>query len=438
MEHCWNNTELGNFWSDWNAPDSDNNGIVDQPYSIDENRNNIDNFPLVKPIFEFLPIARVEDNITINQHEMVILDGLHSIGLLCNLTWKFTYDDSLVILFELITSFTFHLPVTYIVTLIVTDIIGRSDTVSINVTVIDTTPPMADAGKDIMIAHHRTVQFNASDSWDNVGILNYTWTFLYRTIDTTLHGNTASFTFDDIGEYIITLNVIDAVGNLATDTFNVTVLDITPPTVEIGEDVIVQTGENIIFNGSGSRDDINIVVYTWTFTYDNTEYELYGINQSFTFNIPGTYVITLTVYDKVGNYARDNLTITVLDSSKLIDSDGDTFNNTYELASGSDPFNFISVPSDRDGDGHPNGEDAYPDDPARWKWEPDDEIPPGDGDDTWGDVRSRYVWAGIGLLSVLIALVTMIVHFLRGRKEDIRRDEEDDDGLGRVPSDEMK
>ncbi len=42
----WNETDRGNYWYDWTSPDADNNGIVDNPYSIDGSANNADNYPL--------------------------------------------------------------------------------------------------------------------------------------------------------------------------------------------------------------------------------------------------------------------------------------------------------------------------------------------------------------------------------------------------------
>lgn len=47
----WNGTdERGNYWSDWTKPDSDMNGIVDVPYSLDGSAAAKDFYPLTNPV----------------------------------------------------------------------------------------------------------------------------------------------------------------------------------------------------------------------------------------------------------------------------------------------------------------------------------------------------------------------------------------------------
>ncbi|MFQ6107799.1 MAG: Ig-like domain-containing protein, partial [Thermoplasmata archaeon] len=96
----------------------------------------------------------------------------------------------------------------------------------------DNQPPEANAGPDQLNNSQGTmVQFNGTASSDNVGIVSYRWTFTYGPNVIMLEGPTPSFTFMDVGEYTVTLNVTDAAGLYDTDAMIVSVLDSTPPEI---------------------------------------------------------------------------------------------------------------------------------------------------------------------------------------------------------------
>jgi parallel beta-helix repeat protein len=63
IDNWWNSTDgHGNYWSDWTTPDTDLNGIVDDPYLLDGSAGAQDNYPLATPqvpIPEFGTIALV-------------------------------------------------------------------------------------------------------------------------------------------------------------------------------------------------------------------------------------------------------------------------------------------------------------------------------------------------------------------------------------------
>ncbi len=472
-DNLWNTSYMGNFWSDWQEPDTDSNGIVDEPYILAGTANARDNLPLAEPLSELHPVADTGSDITTHQHIEITLNGSRSRGVICNYTWTFIHEGASISLFGPKPSFTFHTTGSYDITLEVTDTLGRSDTDTMRVIVVENTPPVADAGPDITVDQHQAVQLNASGSRDNFGIVNYTWSFPYGTEIITLYQQTASFAFHEAGTYIVTLNVTNTAGYTATDTLKVTVLDITPPIADAGEDITFNAGDTAFFNGNASQDNVGIVNYTWSFMYNNTEYVLYRSIRSFVFDIPGIYNITLTVSDLAGNRGSDNLTVTVIgnmtpdlpdDTEVEIDSDNDTFNDTYENASGSDPFNPLSTPfdidgdgwnntieiqagtdprdvlsvppdmdgdgipdaldPDRDGDGVPNEEDAYPDDGKRWE---DDIV-----------IEEGYwvvVWV-VGAVVVVLMVVGIVAGMMLVRRKK-RDGEEDEDGscedeLGRI------
>ena len=392
--NCWNSSVVGNYWADWPDIDIDGNWVVDLPYNIDGIANAKDFFPMVKPLSDLLPIANAGSNITIDQHDTITFNGSASWGFqnLTNYTWSFTYRDTPNYLYGPFPSFTFHIAGIYLITLEVIDGLARSAMDTMYVAVIDTTPPIANAGPDIIINQSATVDFFFhQDCSDNVFCWNWTWTFEY--------------------------------------------------------------------NGK-----IQMVYRSITMSVPH----LLPIS-SFTFDMPGNYSVTMTVYDEAGNWAVDMLNITVLDSSlpKGIDSDKDTYNDTYELEQGSDPYNPLSTPldwdadgwnnsielevgtdsrdnlsvppdmdrdgipdsidSDRDGDDVPNVSDTYPNDPDRWDSK---------GEDEEKDSRV-YLWVGILIFVSIIAIAGVILYLSKKKKEkEVEQSSVDD--LGRVEKGEIE
>jgi len=115
-------------------------------------------------------------------------------------------------------------------------------------------------------------------------------------------------------------------GNTTANTMFVvleSIRDVTPPLVNAGPDQTVNEDTRVTFDGSRSWDNIGITSYTWTFT-DVTPQTLTGINPTYNFTNPSVYVVVLNVTDAAGNYATDNVTITVLDVTKPVaDAGGD-------------------------------------------------------------------------------------------------------------------
>ena len=389
-QNAWSSDTMGNYWSDWNAPDGDGDGIRDSPYPIDGIAFAYDLMPLIMPAAEYPPEARAGPDIIIDQHETVRFNGSASIGhpRLTWYTWSFHYDDILTELNGPAPEFTFHTAGTYDVLLTVNDEKGRSGQDMLTVTVADVTPPEADAGPDMDVNQFDEFLLNGSTSTDNTGITTYNWSFNYDGTPTFLHGENVQLAFDVPGAYNVTLNVTDEAGNWDTDILTVTVLDVVPPAADAGPDIEINASEIVQFNGSGSSDNVEIIGFRWTFLHNGTPVELHGPEPSFLFELPGTYNVTLTVEDAAGNSDSDNLTVVVLagngngtDGSTTdgdgtttggtggTDTDWDGWNDTAELMFGSDPSDINSTPLDYDGDGRPNWEDAYPRDPKKWQFE---------------------------------------------------------------------
>ncbi|MBU4070947.1 MAG: carboxypeptidase regulatory-like domain-containing protein, partial [Candidatus Thermoplasmatota archaeon] len=177
------------------------------------------------------PIADAGPNQTVDQGTIVTFNGSSSIDLvgIVNYAWNFI-DSSPVTLWNVTPTHQFDTPGIYIVTLTATDSSGNNDTDTMTVTVNDTVAPVANAGINQIINEDTLMNFDGSASTDNVGIVNYTWTFT-DGVPVTLYEAGPTYQFDDFGMYVVTLTVTDAAGNIHADTMTVTALDNTPPAI---------------------------------------------------------------------------------------------------------------------------------------------------------------------------------------------------------------
>ncbi len=76
-------------------------------------------------------------------------------------------------------------------------------------------------------------------------------------------------------------------------------------------------GKAIYFDASGSSGDIE--KYSWDFDLsDGIEGDKTGITSSYVYKIPGVYVTTLTITDKIGNQNTATVTLTILSTTKKL------------------------------------------------------------------------------------------------------------------------
>jgi len=85
-------------------------------------------------------------------------------------------------------------------------------------------------------------------------------------------------------------------------------LDIADPIAEAGLDRTSFVGETISFSAWESIDNVGIVYFEWDFG-DGVTVDFMGATH--VYDEPGTYTVTLTVIDRVGNDAKDTVLVTV-------------------------------------------------------------------------------------------------------------------------------
>ncbi|UCE45506.1 MAG: ABC transporter permease subunit [Methanobacteriota archaeon] len=175
----------------------------------------------------------------------------------------------------------------------------------------DVTAPVASAEASIEESFvGQAVALSGSDSTDDVGVVNYTWTFDDEG-PVVLYGEVVNYTFWTAGVFVITLNASDAEGNWDTDDTTVTVLeDIEPPIAETSNRSAT-VGQRVLLTANYSTDNAGIANFTWAFTYDNEVVVLYGITAAFWFNRTGVYEVVLTVRDFSGLENSTTIYVTI-------------------------------------------------------------------------------------------------------------------------------
>jgi PKD repeat protein/ABC-type oligopeptide transport system substrate-binding subunit len=265
------------------------------------------------------PVAVADaDETSVGTGDTVTFDGSGSSdnsGSIASYEWTFEEDGETVTLYGEMPTHEFLIPGTYVVTLEVSDSDGNTDTDTVTITVVDDDDPVAVADADLTsVDEGDAVTFDGSGSSDNVGIVEYVWTFTVDSTPVELTGVSAEYTFDVAGTYEVTLTVTDAEGNSGTDSVTIEVASTAvneAPVADAGADQVVEVGSTVTFDGSDSSDDAAIDTYTWTFTYDSAPETLTGESPTFVFDIAGEYEVTLTVEDGEGLTDSDTMTVTV-------------------------------------------------------------------------------------------------------------------------------
>ena len=210
---------------------------------------------------------------------------------------------------------------TYVVQLIVNDgfVDSSPDTVTITTT---NSAPTANAGPDQPgVSVGTIVTLNGTQSSDPDGQpLTYSWSLITRPAGSSaaLNGATTAlptFTPDVAGDYVAQLIVNDGFVDSAPDTVLITAN--TPPIANAGPDQQVVIGSTVQLDGSSSSDpDGNPVFFIWDFTSTPARSTASLQNPttatpSFIPDLPGMFVLRLTVTDSIGAASTDSLTITV-------------------------------------------------------------------------------------------------------------------------------
>jgi hypothetical protein len=265
---------------------------------------------------EAMPVAVAGEGGTVFEGETVEINGSASTDDLGILYYIWQYEDGSDTYYEPFQATAFEHTFTGLgwcsFTLTVVDGAGNTGTDTIGFQMVGNALPRADAGEDMIVDQGATIEFDGSNSTDDAGIANWTWTFEYGGENVSLEGAFGNFTFDIPGEYVVTLNVTDVLGKSATDHISVTVLDTEPPVAVPPDDIDMVIGW-VDFNGSRCHDNVGVKFYSWRFPYRDYVEVLEREVTGFYFEFEGHRRVNLTVWDAAGNSDTAFFNVTVRD-----------------------------------------------------------------------------------------------------------------------------
>ncbi len=191
------------------------------------------------------------------------------------------------------------------------------------------------------------IQFDASNSYDPDGtIVSYSWNFGDQNTAT---GPTVSHSYEENGEYQITLTITDN-ENLVGGKTATQIIKNRRPIAAISVTEPIQENKSTLFDATQSYDsDGTIISYTWSFG-DGTAAS--GTTATHSFTDAGVYSVTLAVEDNDGATDEQKLTIFVTQeiSEETNRRPVASFTATPKIASIGETVNFdASQSSDSDG-----------------------------------------------------------------------------------------
>ena len=107
-------------------------------------------------------------------------------------------------------------------------------------------------------------------------------------------------------------------------------MDTVPPVAEITVPTTTKAGTEVTFRGKGSEDNVGVVNWTWSFEHNGSDVELYGVDVTFVFEVPGTYTVTLTVLDEMDLEGEATVDIWVKERDTVDDDDDDGNGKTID------------------------------------------------------------------------------------------------------------
>ena len=225
----------------------------------------------------------------------------------------------------------FDEPGTYVLTLTVTDDIGRTAVETVNVTVrslSESDPPEITTATIVsgkLFPGYDYPLTGVATTGIPGGSLDYAWSGSAGVAFSDPASASPTVNFDEPGAYVLTLTVTDDISRTAVETLNVTVLalsesdppEITTANIESGS-LVVNTAYGLSGIAASGIPGSSALSYQWSvFPEAGAAFSGTGANSAFptvTFSIPRTYTFTLTVTDAIGRTDAKTFNAVVADN----------------------------------------------------------------------------------------------------------------------------
>jgi len=318
--NIWNNSQCGNYWSDWTSPDSEPDGIVDNPYNINGTSGSKDFYPLTDPYGEL--VLYVPSNRTLLE-DVHYQKECHMSNYPFPVSWKFSSNASWLDPFQnhIISGIPGNGDVgTYWVNISVSDVV-HSDFENFTLEVLNVNdPPEIDTNdiQNVMEDDYFYCDYSASDIDPTNDIL--IWDCITNSTFISFDKSTAILngtpTNDDVGNYWINISVADGNGGEDVSNFTLTVHNTNDPPV-FNTSNVETCLEDELYSVLYSGFDVDPTndTLSWNLTSDavflkigTTNGTLYGIPEN---SDVGIHWVNVSLWDD--NYANDfsNFTLTV-------------------------------------------------------------------------------------------------------------------------------
>jgi len=209
----------------------------------------------------------------------------------------------------------------------VSSIDGRTDTESVTVSVVDSTPPSSEilVSGDIVRGVGESFTISGRSS-DNGEVAKEEWLIDGNIVQSENQSNSSlTYSFDsaeDIGSHTITLRVFDSAGLTSSSNISIDVVDTTSPvTSAINGTEIVNPGDSVTFSISATDPESSTLVFEWDLDgsvdsdsngISDDDVDMTGASITTIYETGGSRFVSCTVTNEAGSSSIERFTVTVL------------------------------------------------------------------------------------------------------------------------------